>query len=119
MQVDVSTAMPYILYVYTVIETPVYSKKAERILSEDERDAFAVYISKNPKAGVVVRGSGGVRKVRWALEGGGKSGGVRVMYFNRLEKGEIWLLTLYAKSERSSVPPGELRLLKEVIDHGR
>ena len=110
--------MPYYFYVYTVIETPVYSKKAERILSEDERDAFAVYISKNPKAGVVVRGSGGVRKVRWALEGGGKSGGVRVMYFNRLGKGEIWLLTLYA-NERSSIPPGELRLLKEVIDHGR
>ena len=44
--------------------------------------------------------------------------GIRVMYFNRLEKGEIWLLTLYAKSERSSIPPGELRLLKEVIDYG-
>lgn len=67
--------MPYALYVYTVIETPVYSKKAEQILSEDERDASAVYISRNPKAGVVVRGSGGVRKVRWALEGGGKSCG--------------------------------------------
>ena len=111
--------MPYVLYVYTVIETPVYSKKAEQILSEDERDAFAVYISKTPKAGVVVRGFGGIRKVRWALEGGGKSGGVRVIYFNRLEKGEIWLLTLYAKSERSSIPPRELRLLKEVIDHER
>ena len=95
--------MPYEHYVYTVIETPVYSRKAEQILSEDERDAFAVYISKNPNAGVVVRGSGGVR----------------VIYFNRLEKGEIWLLTLYAKSERSSIPPGELRLLKEVIDHDR
>ena len=111
--------MPYVLYVYTVIETPVYSKKAKQILSEEERDAFAVYISKNPKVGVVVRGSGGVRKVRWALEGGGKSGGIRVIYFNRLEKGEIWLLTLYAKSDRSSIPPGELRLLKEVIDHDR
>lgn len=104
---------------YTVIETPIYSRKAEQILSEEERDAFAAYISKNPKAGVVVRGSGGVRKVRWALEGSGKSGGARVMYFNRLGKGEIWLLTLYTKSERSSIPPGELRLLKEVIDHGR
>lgn len=111
--------MPHALYVYTVIEAPVYSKKAEQILCEEERDAFAVYISKNPKAGVVVRGSGGVRKVRWALEGGGKSGGVRVIYFNRLGKGEIWLLTLYAKSERSSIPPSELRLLKEVIDHDR
>ena len=111
--------MPYTHYVYTVIETPVYSRKAEQILSEEERGAFAVYISRNPKAGVVVRGSGGVRKVRWALEGGGKSGGVRVIYFNRLEKGEIWLLSIYTKSNRSSIPPAELRMLKEVIDHDR
>ena len=108
--------MPYILYVYTVIETPVYSRKAERILSEEERDAFAVYISGNPNAGVIVRGSGGIRKVRWAFQGSGKRGGVRVIYFNQLEKGEIWLLTLYAKSERSSIPPAELRALKEEID---
>ena len=101
---------------YTVIETPVYSGKVKRILTDDEREAFAVFIAQNPKAGSVVRGSGGVRKVRWAREGSGKSGGARVVYYNRLDSGEIWLLTLYAKSDRSTIPAHELRMIKEVID---
>lgn len=102
--------------VYTVIETPVYSGKVTRILTEDEREAFAVFIAQNPRAGPIVRGSGGVRKVRWAREGSGKSGGARVIYYNRLDNGEIWLLTLYAKSDRSTIPAHELKMIKEVID---
>ena len=108
--------MPYLGSVYTVIETPVYAGKVKRILTDDEREAFAVFVSQNPKAGRVVRGSGGVRKVRWAQTGSGKSGGIRVVYYNRLENGEIWLLTLYAKSDKSSIPAHELRMIKEVID---
>jgi hypothetical protein len=102
--------------VYTVIETPVYAGKVEQILTDDEREAFAVFIAQKPMAGSVVRGSGGVRKVRWAQKGKGKSGGARVIYYNRLENGEIWLLTLYAKSDRSTIPSYELKLIKEVID---
>ena len=101
---------------YTVIETPVYAGKVKRILTDDERDAFAVFIAQKPMAGSVVRGSGGVRKVRWAQKGKGKSGGARVIYYNRLENGEIWLLTIYAKSDRSTIPSRELKLIKEVID---
>jgi hypothetical protein len=115
-QVDDSAALPYPYVVYTVIETPVYSGKVTRILTEDEREAFAVFIAQNPRTGSVVRGSGGVRKVRWAREGSGKSGGARIIYYNCLDNGEIWLLTLYAKSDRSTIPAHELRMIKEVID---
>jgi len=66
--------------VFTVIETPVFSRKAGSLLSEDEREEFAAFISQSPTAGSVIRGSGGVRKIRWARVGGGKSGGVRVIY---------------------------------------
>ena len=102
------------MFVYTVIETAVYSGKVTRIVTEDEREAFAVFISQNPKGRL--RGSGGVRKVRWAREGSGKSGGARVIYYNRLDNGEIWLLICYAKSNRSTIPAHELRMIKEVID---
>lgn len=102
---------------YTVIETPVYSNKLGGILTEDERDAFAVFIATNPTAGSVVRGSGGVRKVRWAQKGRGTSGGAKVIYFNRLANGEIWLLTIYAKGDRSTIPAHDLKLIKEAIDH--
>jgi hypothetical protein len=55
-------------------------------------------------AGDVVRDSGGVRKLRWALQGGGNSGGARIIYCNRLPNGETWLLTLYAKGDRLTIP---------------
>ena len=102
---------------YTVIETPVYSNKVSGILTEEERDAFAANIAANPTAGSVVRGSGGVRKIRWAQKGRGKSGGARVIYFNRLANGEIWLLTIYAKGDSSTVPAHELKAIKEAIEH--
>lgn len=101
---------------YTGVETAVYTAKVQRILTDDEREAFAVFDAQNPKVGSVVRGAGGVRKVRWAQKGMGKRGGARVIYYNRLNQGEIWLLTLYAKSERSTIPAHELKLIKEVID---
>jgi hypothetical protein len=108
--------LPHYCFVYTVIETPVYAGKVKQTLNDDERESFAVFIAQNPSAGSVVRGSGGVRKVRWALKRSGKSGGSRIIYYNRLNDGEIWLLTLYAKSELSTIPAHELRMIKEVVD---
>ena len=110
------TALPYSFDVFTVIETSVYTRKAESLLSEDEREEVAVFISQNPTAGSVVRGSGGIRKIRWARADSGKRGGVRVIYYNQLKHEEVWLLTLYAKNERSTIPSGELRLIKEAIE---
>ena len=101
---------------YTVIETPIYSAKVTGILTTDERDAVAAYISEYPEAGSVVRGSGGVRKMRWARPGTGKRGGARVIYYNRLKNGEIWLLTVYAKGDRATIPAHELKLIKEAIE---
>lgn len=75
-----------------------------------------MFIAQNLEAGSVVPGSGGVRKVRWAQKGSGKSGGARIIYFNRLQNGEIWLLTLYAKSDRSTIPAHELKMIKEAIE---
>jgi hypothetical protein len=62
-------------------------------------------------------GSGGVRKVRWGIAGRGKRGGVRVIYFNRLTDGEIWLLLVYGKSVRENIPAHVLREIKEEIEN--
>lgn len=115
-KIERSTAMPYHPTMYTVIETPIYSAKVLEILATDERDAVAAYISEFPEAGNVVRGSGGVRKIRWARPGRGKSGGARIIYYNRLKSGEIWLLTIYAKGDRATIPAHELKLIKEAIE---
>lgn len=70
----------------------------------------------NPKRGAVIRGSGGVRKVRWAEEGRGKSGGYRVIYFVRDDKGVIWMLTMYPKNVADSIPGHVLKKIKEEIE---
>ncbi|MES2907676.1 MAG: transcriptional regulator [Pseudomonadota bacterium] len=102
---------------FTVIETPIFSSDAELIWREDERQEFAVWLAANPLAGDVIPGSGGCRKVRWGRSGVGKRGGVRVIYFIRLASGEIWLLLMYAKSVRESIPAHWLKKVREALDH--
>ena len=53
------------------------------------------------------------------VQGGGKSGGARIIYYNRLANEEIWLLTIYAKGDRSTIPARELRTIKEAIYRGQ
>ena len=103
---------------YTVIETPIFSRLVDDYWSNSEREEFAAYIATNPESGNVVPGSGGVRKVRWSLRGSGKRGGVRVIYYNRLANGEIWLLLIYAKSAKENIPSHILKAIKEEIENG-
>lgn len=100
---------------FTVIETLTFSKLAADYWTEEERGEFAAWLAANPEAGNVVPGSGGVRKVRWSRKGSGKRGGVRVIYYNRLVHGEIWLLLLYAKSAQEEIPAHVLKTIKEEI----
>ena len=65
----------------------------------------------------MVRGSGGVRKVRWAISGRGKSGGVRVIYYFKRQDDEIWLLTIYSKSEMETIPAHILRQIAKEIEN--
>lgn len=101
----------------TVAETEVFAADAKLIWSETERLEFVSWIANNPSAGDVIPGSGGCRKVRWACSGMGKRGGARVIYFNRLENGVIWLLVIYAKAVRGNIPGHLLKAIKEAIDH--
>jgi hypothetical protein len=97
--------------VLTVVESPIFQRLWPLYWSEEERGVFAAHIAANPEDGVVIRGSGGVRKVRWSRAGTGKSGGVRVVYLVRNEQGEVYLLTLFAKSEKEDIA---LAVLKEI-----
>lgn len=101
----------------TFVESPSFSRMVHDYLDDDEYAEFQLYLAANPEAGRVVRGSGGLRKVRWSRRGAGKSGGVRVIYFARTHRGEIWLVTIYAKGAKDSIPGHVLKALKqEFID---
>lgn len=100
---------------YTIVETPVFSRLWPDYWSEDERTEFAVFLSLHPETGDVVPGSGGCRKVRWSRAGTGKRGGVRVIYFNRLPDGVIVLLLIYAKSAQDNIPADVLRAVAKEL----
>ena len=81
------------------------------------RKNIALSLLQYPEAGKVVPGSGGVRKVRWAIAGKGKSGGVRVIYYFKRQENEIWLLTIYSKSEVENIPAHILRQIAKEIEN--
>ena len=107
--------MPYHTSMFVFIETPFFASALEQYLDDDEYSELQRYLGDRPDAGVVIPGSGGVRKLRWAAAGRGKRGGLRVIYYLRSARGEIWMLTLYAKNVREDIPAHLLRQMKEAI----
>jgi hypothetical protein len=101
---------------FTFVETRFFSRLADEYLGDDGLLALQVHLLAQPELGEIVPGSGGVRKLRWAMPGRGKRGGMRVIYFLRLRNQEIWLLTLYPKNVVDNIPAGVLRKIREAID---
>ncbi len=97
------------------IETSIFTKLIYTYLTDDEYLGLQGYMLKYPEAGKIVAGSGGVRKLRWAMAGKGKRGGVRVIYYFKKQESEIWMLTIYGKSEVESIPAHILRQIAEEV----
>lgn len=100
----------------TFTETKLFTHLVSQYLSDEDYASLQFALAANPEAGDVVRGSGGVRKLRWSVAGRGKRGGVRVIYYLRLRRGQIWMLTIYAKNEAATIPGPTLKRIKEEID---
>lgn len=97
------------------IESQVFSRLVYRYLSEEDYSGLQQHLAARPDAGALVRGSGGARKIRWASEGRGKSGGVRVIYYWITADEQILLLTIYAKSEQGNLTAADLKLISQRI----
>ncbi len=91
----------------TIVETPPYLADAQRLFSDGERAAIVEIIASDPKVGVVVPGSNGLRKVRFAFGGRGKSGGARIIYLFGGGDVPVFLLAAFAKNERSDLSAKE------------
>ncbi len=94
----------------TVVETSIFRRKAEKLLTSDEYDDLLFYLSRYYSAGDEIPGTGGVRKLRYAIGGRGKSGGVRVIYYFFDEINPILALFLYAKNEQGNLTPAEKKI---------
>ena len=107
--------MPYSSAVFEFIETRHFTRILDQYLDDDEYSALQRYLNSSPEAGAIVPGSGGVRKVRWRAEGRGKRAGLRVIYFARLAREEIWMLTMYPKNVADSIPAHVLKQIREEL----
>lgn len=101
---------------YSFIETPLFTKLVQEYLSEEEYARLQTHLIEQPEAGPPIRGTGGVRKLRWAAPGRGKRGGYRVIYILRRPKGVIWMLTMYPKNVADTIPAHVLKKIREEID---
>jgi mRNA-degrading endonuclease RelE of RelBE toxin-antitoxin system len=113
---DSYTALPYNTTM-EFIETTIFTRYIYDYLTEDEYLGLQSYLVQFPESGAIIPGSGGIRKLRWAMTGRGKRGGVRIIYYFKKQDDEIWLLTIYQKSEMSNIPTHILRKIAEEIEN--
>ena len=98
----------------TVVELPEFLSRSEKLLKNSERQSVLNYLALHPEAGVVMRRTGGIRKLRWSAQDKGKSGGVRVIYYYHSESMPLFLLTVFGKGEKANLSKGERNQLSLV-----
>jgi len=99
-----------------IIETSIFTRRIQTILSDEEYRLLQVHLVNKPDSGKVIRGSGGLRKLRWSAGGHGKRGGIRIIYYWFVSQDTLLLLFAYPKSEQDDLTPEQLRQLKRVIE---
>lgn len=98
----------------TIAELPNYIQSAEKLLTVTERQDLISYLAKYPKAGDLIKGTAGVRKLRWRRNKRGKSGGVRVIYYYYADWIPLYLLALFSKGEKDNLSKAEANELAEL-----
>ncbi len=99
----------------TVVETPSYLADAERLFSPGERMAIVDRLAADPTCGVVISGSGGIRKVRFGFGARGKSGGARIIYLFSGASLPVFALAVFAKNEKANLSPAERNALARMV----
>lgn len=87
----------------TVVETSVFTRQAEVILTAEEKDELIAYLAANAGEGDLIPSAGGVRKLRWAAKGKGTRGGARVIYYILDVDHPVFALMIYAKNEAANL----------------
>jgi mRNA-degrading endonuclease RelE of RelBE toxin-antitoxin system len=98
----------------TVRETPIFSRRADALLSPNERHALIAFLAENPLSGDVIKDTGGVRKVRFAAKGRGKSGGVRVIYYFLDLDTPLTAIFIYGKGEQVDLTAKQKRAVTDM-----
>ena len=99
---------------HTVLETSAFIRAAAACMTDEERQAAILALAEDPLAGDVIEGTGGVRKLRFAIGSRGKSGGVRIIYYYGGEDIPVFALFVYPKSRRANLSQAERNELRRL-----
>jgi mRNA-degrading endonuclease RelE of RelBE toxin-antitoxin system len=98
-----------------IAETSIFTKEITRILTDDEYKKLQNFLIAQPQSGAVIKGSGGLRKVRWKVKGRGKSGGIRTIYYYREELSLLLMIYVYEKSKTEDLTPKQIEMLSKTF----
>ncbi|NUM77576.1 type II toxin-antitoxin system RelE/ParE family toxin [candidate division KSB1 bacterium] len=99
-----------------IIETPIFTRQVKSLLTDEEYRNLQNELISRPEGGDVIRGSGGLRKMRWSISGRGKRGGVRVIYYWHSSHEKILMLFIYPKNVQDDLTHEQLKVLKSLVE---
>ena len=99
-----------------IVETSVFTRQVLTLLTDEEYRKLQVVLANRPSVGDLIKGSGGLRKVRWSIAGRGKRGGLRVIYYWAVQQEQILMLLAYPKNERDDLTAQQLRVLRTLVE---
>jgi mRNA-degrading endonuclease RelE of RelBE toxin-antitoxin system len=99
-----------------IVETTVFMRQVHKLLSDEEYRQLQIALIIRPDMGVIIRGGGGLRKMRWRSHGRGKRGGARVIYYWAVEQNQLLLLLMYPKNAQEDLTPAQLKMLRQAVE---
>ena len=96
-----------------IVETKIFTQRICELLDDAEYKELQNYLVQNPNKGDIIKGSGGLRKLRWKLNRSGKSGGIRNIYYHYEDKHQIYMIYVYKKSKQADLTPNQIKLLRK------
>jgi hypothetical protein len=97
-------------------ETPIFTKLIQKLISDTQYHLLQLQLSMHPESGEIIKGSGGIRKLRWFGSGRGKRGGIRVIYYYFTDSEQVYMLYAYPKNKKDDLTTDQLRQLKQIVE---
>ena len=97
------------------VETSIFTAEVQNLLGEEEYRALKLALLFRPEQGALIKGSGGLRKIRWGAKGKGKRGGCRIIYYPDKPRDVIYMLFIYPKSSQGDLTPAQIKILCKLV----
>lgn len=97
-------------------ETPIFTKLIQKLISDTQYHLLQLQLSMRPESGEMIKGSGGIRKLRWFGSGRRKRGGIRVIYYYFTDGEQVYMLYAYPKNKKDDLTPDQLKQLKQIVE---